>query len=293
MKVNKELKALISLVDEPDELLFNQVRDRIFAYGFDAIPALEKAWESTLDDHIQQRLIQIIHEIQQQQLYSELSNWAKFGYQDLLKGFLIVSRYQYPDLDINAITHEVGRIVQEVWMELNPNLTPLEKIKVVNHVIFDINKFGGNTANIKSPENFYLKPLLDSKKGNPLSLGMLYILIARSLKIPVYGVDLPRHFVLAYVEESPGAGGRNATEEHVIFYLNPFNKGAVFTRNEIDLYIRQLKVEHKDSYFLPCSNLVILRRMINGLIETYKMSSNSDKVTELGKLLEALGHGEE
>jgi regulator of sirC expression with transglutaminase-like and TPR domain len=293
MKVNKELKALISLVDEPDELLFNQVRDRIFAYGFDAIPALEKAWESTLDDHIQQRLIQIIHEIQQQQLYSELSNWAKFGYQDLLKGFLIVSRYQYPDLDINAITHEVGRIVQEVWMELNPNLTPLEKIKVVNHVIFDINKFGGNTANIKSPENFYLKPLLDSKKGNPLSLGMLYILIARSLKIPVYGVDLPRHFVLAYAEESPGAGGRNATEEHVIFYLNPFNKGAVFTRNEIDLYIRQLKVEHKDSYFLPCSNLVILRRMINGLIETYKMSSNSDKVTELGKLLEALGHGEE
>lgn len=293
MNENKELKALISLVDEPDEFLFNQVRDRIFAYGFDAIPALEKAWESTLDDHIQQRIIQIIHEIQQQQLFAELSNWARFGYEDLLKGYIIVSRYQYPDLDINTITREVGRIVQEVWMELNPNLTPLEKIKVINHVIFDINKFGGNTANIKSPENFYLKPLLDSKKGNPLSLGMLYILIARSLRIPVYGVDLPRHFVLAYVEESPGAGGRNATEENVIFYLNPFNKGAVFTRNEIDLYIRQLKVELMDSHFLPCSNLAIIRRMINGLIETYKMSSNNDKVIELTKLLEALDHSED
>ncbi len=288
MEDNKELKALVSLVDEPDELLFNHVRNRIFAYGLAAIPALEKAWESTLDDQTQQRIIQLIHEIQQQQIYTELSNWSKFGFDDLLKGFLIVSRYQYPDLDIHAITREVGRIVQEVWMELNPNLTPLEKIKVVNHVIFDINKFGGNTANIKSPENFYLKPLLDSKKGNPLSLGMLYILIARSLRIPVYGVDLPKHFVLAYVEEAAGDGGRKATEEHVIFYLNPFNKGAVFTRNEIDLYIKQLKVDHHESYFLPCSNQVIIRRMINGLIDTYKILSNNQKVSELTKILEAL-----
>ncbi|MDO8898639.1 MAG: hypothetical protein Q7V19_13400, partial [Bacteroidales bacterium] len=60
MEDNKELKALISLVDEPDELLFNQVRNRIFAYGLAAIPALEKAWESTLDDQTQQRIIQLI-----------------------------------------------------------------------------------------------------------------------------------------------------------------------------------------------------------------------------------------
>lgn len=288
MEDNKELRALISLMDEPDELLFNQVCNRIYTYGFEAIPVLEEAWENSLDDRIQQRIIAIIHDIQQHQIFNELSDWAKFGYNDLLRGFLIVTRYQYPDLNIHEITRVVGSIIQEVWMELNPNLTPLEKIRVINHVIYDINKFSGNTANIQSPENFYLKQLLDTKKGNPLSLGMLYILVARSLKIPIYGVDLPKHFVLVFMDEIIENETKEISEEHVLFYLNPFNKGAVFTRNEIELYVRQLKVQHKASYFLPCSNLTIIRRMIKGLIETYQLSSNLEKVNGLEDLSRAL-----
>lgn len=288
MTNESELKALISLVDEPDELLFMQVRNRIFSHGITAVPELEKAWEQTLDDHVQQRIISIIHEIQQKQLYQELHNWALFGYDDLLKGFLIVTRFQYPDLDIHAITREIGRIVQEVWLEMNNDLTPLEKVKVINHVIFDINKFAGNTTNIKSPDNFYLKPLLETKKGNPLSLGVLYLLIARSLRIPIFGVDLPRHFVLTFLEETHNKPASEADSEQVLFYLNPFNKGAVFTKNEIDLYIRQMRMESNDSFYKPCSNQDIIRRMINGLIETYKLSSNQDKVEDLENLIRAL-----
>lgn len=294
MKQEKELLALISLVDEPNEQLYAQVRNRIFDYGSPIIPVLEKAWESTFDDLVQQRLIAIIYELQQQQLYQELSNWAKFGYEDLLRGFLIVTRFQYPDLDIHTITNQVGSIIQEVWLELNPNLTPLEKVKVINHVIYDINKFGGNTTNIFSPENFYLKPLLDTRKGNPLSLGMLYVLVARSLKIPIYGVDLPRHFVLAYMDEEhqncKNETGEVASicQEQVLFYMNPFNKGAVFTRNEIDLYIKQLRLDVRESFFCPASNLTIIQRMINGLIETYQKISNTEKVEALQNLLKAL-----
>ncbi len=288
MKEEKELIALISLVDEPNEQLYAQVRNRIFDYGSPVIPLLEKAWESTFDDLVQQRLIAIIYDLQQQQLFQELNDWAKFGYDDLLRGFLIVTRFQYPDLNIHAITNQVGSIIQEVWLELNPRLTPLEKVKVVNHVIYDINKFRGNTTNIFSPENFYLKPLLDSHKGNPLSLGMLYILVARSLKIPIYGVDLPRHFVLAYLEQEHQNDDEGLCEEQVLFYMNPFNKGAIFTRNEINLYIKQLKIEVRDSFFCPASNLTIIKRMINGLIETYQRVSNTEKVVALKTLLTAL-----
>lgn len=288
MNDEKELKALISLIDEPDEVLYEQVRNRIFGYGYNVIPTLEKAWEGTFDDLVQQRLIALIYELQQQQLFHELSDWAKFGYEDLLRGFLIVTRFQYPDLDIHTITNQVGSIIQEVWLELNPHLTPLEKVKVINHVIYDINKFGGNTTNIYSPENFYLKPLLETRKGNPLSLGMLYVLVARSLKIPIYGVNLPRHFVLAYLEQENQNDDQDLCEEQVLFYMNPFNKGAVFTRNEIALYIKQLKVEPRDEYFCPASNRTIIQRMINGLIEVYQRVSNTEKAEALQNLLKAL-----
>lgn len=286
MEDKKELQALISLVDEPNDALYDKVRERIYAYGAEALPALEAAWENNFDDGIQQRIISLIHGIQQRQLYTELNDWTRFGYNDLLRGYMLVTRFQYPDFDVAKTTKEVGHIVQQVWLELNNNLTALEKIKVLNHIFYDINKFKGNTANIQSPDNFYLKNLIETKKGNPLSLGMLYLIIARSLKIPVYGVNLPRHFILTYVEESDDINDIKSDE--VLFYLNPFNKGAVFTKNEIELYLKQMKLEANESYFAPCSNVTIIKRLINGLIETYQGLGNQEKVEGLKNLLSAM-----
>ena len=117
---------------------------------------------------------------------------------------------------------------------------------------------------------------------------MLYILVARSLKIPIYGVNLPRHFVLAYLEQEHQNDDEGLCEEQVLFYMNPFNKGAIFTRNEIALYIKQLKVEPRDEYFCPASNRTIIQRMINGLIEVYQRVSNTEKAEALQTLLKAL-----
>lgn len=288
MNLNSELQALISLVDEPDNDLYAQVRSRIFDYGMKAVPALEEAFGNCPDDLVQQRIVSLVSEIQQQHLFNELHHWKRFGGQDLLTGYLIVSRHQYPDLDVDALTRKVGRLVQDVYNELNPQLTPLEKTRVFNHVLYDINKFSGNTANIQSPDNFYIKNLLETHKGNPISLGILYLLIARGMRIPIYGVDLPRHFVLAYLDERYDLPVSQAGEEQVLFYLNPFNKGAVFTRNEIELYIRQLKLDRDRSYFTPCDNVAIMRRLIDGLAEAWRAASNEQKAEELERLREAL-----
>lgn len=283
-----ELRALISLVDEPDDKLFAAVRKRIFAYGMQAVPALEEAFTFFPDDLVQQRIIDLVHEIQQHHLFNELHHWKRFGGQDLLTGYLIITRHQYPDLDADSITRQVGRLVQDVYNELNPHLTPLEKTKVLNHVLYDINKFAGNTSNIQSPDNFYIKNLLETRKGNPISLGILYLLIARGMRIPIYGVDLPRHFVLAYMDERYDLPLAQAGEEQVLFYLNPFNKGAVFTRNEIELYIRQLKLERERSYFVPCDNVAIMRRLIDGLTDAWRGASNNSKADDLQNLKKAL-----
>jgi len=284
MRDTAELQALISLVDEPDERLYAHIKSHILSYGTAAIPSLESAWEKALDNNLQQRIIQLIHQIQQESLFAELHEWANFGYEDLLRGYLLITRYQYPDLDVDQLTREVGNIVQEVWLELNNNLTPLEKVKVLNHIFYDVNRFSGNTSNIHLPENFYLKNLLESRKGNPLSLGIFYIIIARSMHIPVYGIDLPKHFILAFTDELKP----EQTADDVIFYLNPFNKGAVFTKNEIDLYIKQLKLTPDKAYYTPCSNKAIMIRLIKGLSESYTLSGNQEKSAELLHLLKAI-----
>jgi regulator of sirC expression with transglutaminase-like and TPR domain len=286
-KENKELNALISLLDEPNQDVFSAIRDKIYSYGSDAIALLEHAWENSFDPVIHERIEELIKSIQFNDILTSLKTWANEPHADLLKGYILVSRYQFPDLDQEKIIKQVGQLTQDVWLELNNELTSLEKVKVINHIFFDVHKFSGNRANISAPENVNLKTFLESKKGSPLSLGLLYIIVAQSLKIPVYGIDLPRHFIMGYADKLVDRP-EYLNEKDIRFYINPFNKGAVFTRNEIDMFISQLKLIPTAVFFKPCSLNIMLKRLIGELITSYEMLGNENKIKDLKLLSDAL-----
>ena len=279
---NKELNALVHLLDEPDEKVFDSIREKIHSYGKEAIPYLEKALEISFDTFIQERAGDIIRNIQQEELHVEFTNWIHTGSSDLLKGYLLVTRSQYPELEEEALTIRVEQMKMDAWLELNDNLTALENIKVLNHIIYHVHNFDGNKMNLFAPQNFYLNTFLETRKGSALSLGILYIILAQKLSIPVYGVNLPQHFILGYVSDMVADV---PSMEDVLFYINPFNKGAVFTKREIELFIQQLKINPDRTYFAPCSNIDIIKRLIGNLIYSYTQLGYPDKIEDLEKLL--------
>jgi regulator of sirC expression with transglutaminase-like and TPR domain len=285
---SSELQALISLLDEPDPEIFSRVRERLFTYGISAVPLLEDAWDSTYEENdIQKRIEGIIHDIQFDDVFQNLKKWKNSPQPELLTGFLHVAKYQYPDLKDKMITDKVGLIIQDVWLELNNNLTPLEKIKVINHILFDVHGFSANKSDVYAPSNSYLNLVLETKKGNALSLSIIYIVIAQSLKIPIYGVNLPQNFIMVYLDKMPNPGDR-ITKSSVQFYINAFNNGMVFTQREVELFLRQISIESEDKFFLPCDNLTIIRRVLNNLVVAYETSGKLEKVEELKRLQEAL-----
>lgn len=283
-----EIKALISLTDEPDDSIFAEIADKIFSYGLAALPLLEEYWENSFDPIMQQRILEIIHKIQFKNVSSELNQWVKFSSDNLFAAYMLITRFQYPDLNEGEIKNKIETIRKDIWLELNDDLTALEKIKVINHILFEEYKFAGNTADFHAPQNLYINTLLETHKGNPLSLGILYIIIAQQLKIPVYGVNLPEHFVLAYTNELDEERLEFLDKNEVLFYINPFSKGAVFSRKEVELFISQLKIEPKEMFFQPCSNIDIVRRLINNLIYSYEKSGHIQKMKELERLIHIL-----
>lgn len=287
-KDERELKALISLTDEPDNDIFNQIVKKILLYGTAAIPFLEERWENSFDSLTQQRLLNILHNIQFDNVCIELDHWVKFGSKDMFAAFMHITRYQYPDVNEDEIKQKIGEIRKDIWLELNEGLTALEKVKVINHILYDIHKFSGNVENFHAPQNSYLNTLLETRKGNPLSLGILYMIISQQLNIPVYGVNLPEHFVLAYTNEIAEEKLEFLDENEVLFYINPFSKGAVFSRKEVEHFINQLKLEPLEMFFKPCSNLDIIRRLINNLIYSYNKLGHTDKIKELELLMKML-----
>jgi regulator of sirC expression with transglutaminase-like and TPR domain len=135
-----------------------------------------------------------------------LKAWKRGGGEDLLEGALIISRYRYPDMDEQKVKARLAAIRQDIWLELNDNLTAFEKVRVFNHIFFQTHGFKGNKRNYHAPQNSYINEVLDSRKGNPLSLAIIYQVLAEDLDLPLRGVNLPNHFVLAYLDEDSIGG---------------------------------------------------------------------------------------
>jgi len=278
-----EIDALVKLLDDPDEEVYQHVQERLLTYGIEVVSYLESAWEQSLDSLLQERIENLVHTIQFTTVKEDLNLWYQSGAFDLLQGALIVNRYQYPDLDEQHIINQIEDIKREIWIGLQYEMSSIEKIKLINHVFYNQYGFSGNTKNHQDPQNSYLNQVLESKKGNQISLAILYATLAQKLDIPVYGVNLPQHFILGYIDES-----NNEKEYGVLFYINAFNKGAIFGKHDVDQFLRQLKLEPQPGFYSPCSNTEIIRRIIRNLISAYENLGSTEKVEELQQLQEIL-----
>jgi len=279
-----QVNSLIRLLDDPDNEIFEHVHEKLLGYGIEAIAYLETAFEQAFDAIQQERIANLVHEIQFSTLKNDLKLWQQSGAFDLLQGIIIINRYQYPDLDEQKVINQVEAIKRDVWLQMMHEASPKEQIKLINHVFYNIYGFSGNTSNHLDPQNSFLSQVLETKKGNQISLAIIYSVIAQKLDIPVYGVNLPQHFILAYLDESM----QSEFESGILFYINAFNKGFVFGRRDVDLFLKQLNLKYDKQFYEPCSNTEIIKRVIRNLISAYENLGLAEKIIELTELLTIL-----
>ncbi len=275
---NRELKALVSLLDDEDRQIVNQVEEKIISLGNEVIPYLERHWEQNFNPTTQRRIEDLIHTLQFDELKSKLVNWREDGNHDLLEGMWLVASYQYPDLEFSYLKQEIEQLFYEVWLDFKQDIHPFDQVKILNNVMFTKKKFTANTKNFHAPGNSMINVVLETKRGNPISLCVVYMLLAQKLNLPVYGVNLPNLFILTY------------KAEELQFYINVFNRGLIFSKADIENYINQLNLNPIDSYFEPCSNLDIIKRVFRNLIISFEKLGEHHKVDEMKKLLYAVSN---
>jgi len=274
---NKEIKALISLLDDPE--VAPQIQDKIQSLGESIIPFLEESWEESLDPKQQERLEDLIHNLQFDALQQRLRVWRDSGGENLLEGMWLLNSYQYPDADFQALNRAIEQLRFEAWTLMRPDMHPADQVQVLNHVLFRNHRFAANTQNFHSPANSMLHLVLETRRGNPLTLCVIYMLVAQRLHLPVYGVNLPNLFVLTYRPE-------NRKVEP--FYINCYNRGLILSRADIEHYVSQLNLSSNDIFYEPCSHLDIVRRALRNLMLSFEKMQEPAKAAEVGKLLAIL-----
>jgi regulator of sirC expression with transglutaminase-like and TPR domain len=273
---NKEIKALISLLEDEDEHIALHVEEKIVSLGEPMIPFLEEEWESSLNPEVQKKIEELIHKLQYESLTNKFKAWKESGAVNLVEGMWLVNSYQYPDASLETINRTMDQIYYEAWLHVRTDMHPYDQIKALNHVLFKLYKFSANTKNFHSPANSMLHLALETKRGNPLTLCVIYLTIAQKLELPIYGVNLPNLFILTY------------KHENFQFYINVYNKGLMLSKGDIDNYILQLNLNPVDIFYEPCSNLDIVKRALRNLALSFEKLNEAEKAVEVNKLLDAI-----
>jgi regulator of sirC expression with transglutaminase-like and TPR domain len=107
-------------------------------------------------------------------------------------------------------------------------------------------RFRGDRESYDDPDNSMLDVVLTKRTGLPILLSVVYIEVARRAAIPIGGVGLPGHFVVAHF----GA--------HPPLLLDPFERGAVMATPVGPEAVR------------PWRPHEIAMRMLNNLVASYQ-----------------------
>ena len=271
----REIKALISLLDDDDHEVSQHVEGKILSLGGNVIPFLETEWEQSFNPTIQRKIEELIHELQLSIMIERLQAWKNGGALDLLEGMWILATYHYPDLSIEKLKTTVDQLYYDIWIQFQEEMNAVDQIKRINSIFFGAMNFAANTKNFHSPSNSMINVVLETKRGNPPTLCAIYLLIARKLGMPVYGVNLPNLFVLTYKSDKTQ------------FYINVFNRGIIFSKTDIDHYIAQLNIKPKDIFYQPCTNLEIVQRLLRNLILSYEKTGEQERSKEIEKILKS------
>ena len=293
-----EIKSLLFLLDDTDAEVVNLVEKKLLSYGVNALPMIAGELTNIKDENVIDLTVEIISKINFQQLLIEFKEWHDSPEKDLLQGVYLITKFKYPTLEKAFLKERIEKIKLNAWLDMRHDISAVEKVKILNYTFYDIHGFSGNVDNYQSSSNSFINEVLETKKGNPIMLCIIYMLVAQHLKLPIFGINLPQHFMLAFLEEDKlslksfdfiSDKNMSAENRQILFYINAFHKGGIFTQKSLEQFVEQMKIPSNDAYYLPCDNLSIVKRVLRNLAASYKHEEEMWKANQVFDILYLLG----
>ncbi len=273
----KERTALIQLLDDEDPSIYSHIRQKLIECGPE-ICKLLKQNAIKGSPLLRKRANEIINFFGKKDadnifLAFCINNGNDL---DLENGVFLLAKTQYPDINQEAYSALIDNFAFEIGLRLKRITRGVPIINTINYYLFDDLGFVGNEVDYYNPNNNYLNIVLDKRTGNPVSLCILYILIAHRLKLPIVGIALPGHFMCRF---------QTSTEE---FYIDVFNRGRILTKTDCIRYLHDTNNSIHDGFLSPVTPRNILLRVCSNLHQIYQQKEQRTQAEQCQRYLIAL-----
>jgi len=136
---------------------------------------------------------------------------------ELAASALLIARLQFPSVDVPHYLGMLDDMATRLRQRIQVPNEPEHLVNEINRVLFEEERFRGNTDNYYDPRNSFLNEVLDRKLGIPITLSMVYIEVGRRADLRTYGIGLPGHFIVGLLTDTARV------------FIDPFNKGEILT----------------------------------------------------------------
>lgn len=259
-------QAILTLLDDPSPAVRTAVLKEVRKYADAGVLMLREVVETGTPEQVE------IAEQWLESLGGENHTEHFFDYiqayeYELESGSLMLERTIFPRVDAReyfAFMHEVSGRCRELL--LSP-ASGYEICKVINRVLFHEYGFRGDNEHYYNPLNSYLNQVISRRRGLPITLSILYILVADRCGLQLEPISLPGHFVVGcFADDEP-------------FYIDTFVGGAIRTHDDIEEFLYQNHVQPRSEHFQPATTGEVLCRCCRNLANQYAREGDEKRAS--------------
>lgn len=254
-----DIQALIRLMADTDDRTSALARERLLQANIeDVLPHLSAAVADP-DALIRGRSRIFLEQLRLADLNNRWTRLAKAGGSepDLEEGVFLIARYRYPEEEMGPYRRWLDEKAMRIRDELPAGQDMYRTIGVINKHLFGKGRLRGDAMRYFDPDNSCINRVIERRRGNPITLSAIYILIARRLGLPVRGVGMPGHFIVRYEHG----------DEHT--WIDPFHQGRLLSRADCVRHIRRSGYPYRKQLLQPISDRSMLLRMLGNLQRIY------------------------
>ena len=277
MSTHSEIESLMLLLGDPDPFVQEQVQLRFMELGNRAIPILDQIRVETKNKEEKKRAKDVLYKLTFTSLKEDFAELLLEGVGNraqLERAVITLARFGNPTLRESEYVKKLDYFADMIRASLRYNRSEREEMQTFMKFIFEDLNFRGDNKDYHNPANGFIDQVIERRKGLPISLSLVAMFIARRLQLPVFGVNMPIHFMLAFVGEK---------EEQLI---DPYDQGAEVSYDQCYFFLKKNNVTPKPDHFKMASDLNILARCIRNLMHSYERKEEHDRVRDLKSLLE-------
>jgi regulator of sirC expression with transglutaminase-like and TPR domain len=272
-----EQRALLSLLGDEDPAVYQTVRQRILADGDAALRWLEPASRS--NDPVQRRrAIEIMRFISMRNADDKFLAFCLNSGEDLdlEEGAFLLAKTRFPEINAAGYSALLDHFAGDLRELIDFGAPAPQIVGAINDYLFRQQSFHGNEENYYESENSYLNKVVDRRKGNPISLCLIYLFLARRLHLPIAGIGMPGHFLCRF---------QSTTDE---LFIDAFNNGKILTKGDCVKYLLHTRDGFKEAYLSPISPRRALLRVCSNLHQIYSQQSRHDDIARFQRYIVAL-----